>query len=142
MSEHVQDPVEGRLEVPRRRVLREPRGWDLYLYAVGVSVPFGSFTVTPGDQRRALHRPLHPLRDVPLPGLSGSREPPGPRGRGDVTEVERLGVQPRFHRLGRKRSLLALPNWAGLAIWRFDTRHNCNLFLPLASSSPKGDNDD
>jgi hypothetical protein len=68
MSEHVQeDPVEGRFQVPRAFFVSA--GVELYLYAVGVSVPFGSFTVTPGDQRRALHRPLHPLRDVLLLGF-------------------------------------------------------------------------
>jgi hypothetical protein len=47
MSEHVQeDHVEGRLQVPRRRVLRSAEV-GAHLYPVGVSVPFVSFTVTP-----------------------------------------------------------------------------------------------
>ena len=47
MSEHVQeDPVEGRLQVPRRRVLRERGGGALPLRGRRLGA-FGTFTVTP-----------------------------------------------------------------------------------------------
>jgi hypothetical protein len=90
MSEHVQeDPVEGRLQVPRRRVLRERGGGALPLRGRRL----GAFRELHGhadDQRRALHRPLHPLRDVLLPRVHPEVGATGSRGRRDVTG----GVRP------------------------------------------------